>query len=113
MVKMRLTKEELIEIIEKEGLEYSIEHYLTPGRIGDDEVRAAWIEARKAIGRLNFLLHDDECSDSGYLNRLSDEIYHVLGHEADPSIACAIGILSREIAEIKKSIDLIRAVQRC
>jgi len=48
----KYTDEELVEIIDMEGLDYSVQYYLSADKIESAETAALWVETKIALTRL-------------------------------------------------------------
>lgn len=54
----KVTKEELAQIVDSEGLGYAVQHYLSADKIEDEELSRLWKEAGELLNKIDNILED-------------------------------------------------------
>lgn len=55
-----MTNEDILGIVENEGLDYAIQHYLSPSDIEDPTLKEIWTKAKIYLDKVSAFLEDVE-----------------------------------------------------
>jgi signal transduction histidine kinase len=56
---MKYTNLEILDAVEREGLEYTLRHYISPKKISDGVLAALWEEAQNILTQIEEYLQDN------------------------------------------------------
>ncbi|PLS18965.1 hypothetical protein CVD28_00765 [Bacillus sp. M6-12] len=58
----KMSIEQIANKVENEGLDYVIQHYISPEHIEDEELKELWTQAKDVLGKIQKKL--DDCLDN-------------------------------------------------